>query len=363
MGNSLVATFFGILVGLIPVVNLIVATVMAFNRKHKRRILLLVALVVTFAASIANSDSDTHTETTPMASELALQVNLAIANTNAGAKVDTLQLDSLVKTAWPKIAANHGKNKKLQKMLQHAVNHDFSSESHDKLVPYLNSLHRLAAQKDSSVQTAVLKETEDFVWHYMYKEREERLWPIFIVLATYIMGLYYCIVLFKTRATENTSYTTPGNQQQAFSQPAAANNRRQTNPRQPGRRPMPGDDLSLFDTRNQGTETENISGEDFLNQLENNNDIISTTAASTGDPIYINFLNEAQLARIPGISSIQAKTIIQQRNSGGPFINRDDFAARSRLSEMVIERMEDQLNYSVSGNNNGGNSGGRVLDI
>lgn len=360
MGKKVANLLLGIFVGLIPLVNLVVATIMAFKSKHKRTWLIALSMVVCIGILVYNrNNDDIYGEVTPVTNELALHANLAITSAYATGTTDTLLLDSLVKSAWQQIARTRATpDHKLKKVMQDAADGNFTSESHRQLTPYLSRLNALAQRHDSTIHADVLHETDHFVLNYMARGTEPSALSGLFITITYITGLCYCISLFNARgaaaAADNTPVEQPANAPRSPGRSNAATS--------PGRRPMPGDDLSMFDPRYQGTGTERVSGETVLEQLDNSSSETYTTP-SAGDPVYINLLTAEQLAAIPGISSIQAKAIVQQRNTGGPFMDREDFASRSNLSDMVIDRIENQLNYAVSRSNNRGNSGSRVLDI
>lgn len=60
-------------------------------------------------------------------------------------------------------------------------------------------------------------------------------------------------------------------------------------------------------------------------------------------PININTANEIELERLPGIGPVLAARIIEERETGGPFISADDLERVPGIGEKKIAAMRDRV--------------------
>ena len=86
----------------------------------------------------------------------------------------------------------------------------------------------------------------------------------------------------------------------------------------------------------------------------------SPTVVTQSTPIKINYLSETDIQKQLGMTAIQTKMILAERETNGNFLNFSDFIKRTRLSERACNQFKDKLDFSL---NNQNKQSGRLLDI
>ncbi|MCW3463997.1 ComEA family DNA-binding protein [Chitinophaga nivalis] len=347
----------GILLGLVPFIGPLACCIYAFKKKKFRAVLLLVVTLLSqMAVAYINSrDIDKRDMAVTLFSASVHQRILTI-KIPADGTISIAQLEDSITQRMEMTAAEYSrKQDDVAKGFVPLARSVLSDEENQHFQYYLMRLHKLyvndldslrkaghpamsLADLPGSSQRNTVSHTRAFVSFYLTKELTAGGgWIAMLLLASYTMSIALCIVFFKNAFTGNQDSHTNNNGYTPVST-APANNRYP---------PATDQEIAAILAT----------------------DIPATPAAAdmppplpTVDAVKINMAREEEIAPLPGIGTVQAMRIIQERQQHGFFISMDDFKNRMSLAERVYRNLADKIDFTVPQNGSNGPKG-RVIEF
>lgn len=342
----------GIVVGVIPLINTVAASIFAYRLKKKKwmRIYVITSCVTLLLMVLANVYANKE-KPIKAAFPATFQKNLQAVAVKRDALIDSVEMETILKQVLTNTANQLIQDdKKRESLLQHARNGSLSEKpkaAFHKLSQYFyeDYLNKVKAgtgkdKNDLTFDTAKLWEDQqtagniaNFVSVYLESEHEVSSLLIGgLALVSLVIGCVGCISnsanLFVRSGVEAADTFRTGAGEGAVTgsfnrQPPPATRRDEPVPAQSQRTPPP------------------------LPQ-----------ASTSAGMVNVNAAEENELMQLRGINRILAKTIISERSVGGNFTDIDDLEKRLELSAEQVDRIRGSVEFDAPKR-----GGGRVIEF
>lgn len=308
-------TVIGVLLGILPLINLLAGAILSFVRRRRTLGFIMLAGAAITVFSVYMNVRRRNAEMARVAPFIT-GTTTRVQQLSLTAYKDTLQLQQEVRQAMQEAAKEYyAQTGRMSREITAAYNGSFSREGDRLFRIYLMKLIKLNNQPQNSNPTQEIKEaTATFISSYK-SSNETGSYPFFVALPMllYFLGLVTCIYLYRSLFTQRSHITISDDNSTAESD----------------QRDLKGD-----------TSASPGYNDDFSDTA------FTSHTAYSGTPVPVNQATEQELANLPGISIIQAKLIIKERADNGPFYSMGDFSSRvTTLTPRVETNLAGRLQF------------------
>jgi len=329
-----------VLIGLVPVINILSCGIYALVKKKLLIAACIMAALVVQIVVMTRFADGSNGERTLYIENFTKEIDTTVFNKALVFPTDTAKFTELLKANVQQAAVELSlKNADMKKVLGRIISDTLETyeqglfdEYSSKVFNLYKNIKAYSGEQSKKKQTIfkfsdqdqvrISLWTRDFVVVYMGNEFEYNYWPMSSFFFMYLCGFALSIFLFKDVLL----------QQQNTNNPILRRNNKR------GARP--------------------ITEEQVTAVLD---DALQTPQAEAPDSFRINFETENKIAQLAGVGAIQAKNIVNERRDNGPFVDMKDFKSRVSLSKRVSTNLEEVLNFSVPDDER--DSKGRVIEF
>lgn len=310
-------TVIGVVLGILPLVNLLAGAILSFVRRKRTLGFVMLAGAAITVFSVYMNVRRRNAELAQVASFITGTATRVQQLPLTTYKEDTLQLEQAMKQAMQEAAKEYyAQTGSMSREITAAYNGSFSTEGNKLFRRYVTEVIKLNNQPTNNTRPQQIKESTEFFIERYRSANNLGSYPFFVALPMllYFLGLITCIYLYRSLFTQRSHIAADNSTAESYQR-----------------------DL------NGGTGSPSGNSDSFSsNTFKSNN-------AYSGTPVHINQATEQELSALPGISSIQAKLIVKERADNGPFYSMDDFSSRvTTLTNRVETNLAGRLNFSAA---------------